>query len=131
MDRALRHYFDKQLDAVLPKLPQMVHDALDEIQMIVEDYPPKRLIEEFQLEHRDELQGLYTGSLRTDNESSGTSDLPEAIYLFREGILAMATDEHGNVDEPELREQIRITVMHEVGHYYGLDEDDLSEKGYG
>jgi predicted Zn-dependent protease with MMP-like domain len=130
MDSALRRYFDEQLEAVLPKLPQMVHDALNDIPMLVEDFPPARLLQEFDVDERNELQGLYTGPNRFDSDGVGSADLPEAIYLFREGIMALAIDEDGNVDEVELREQIRITIMHEVGHYYGMDEDDLQERGY-
>ena len=56
--------------------------------------------------------------------------LSEAIYLFREGIFNLAADRRGRIDEEELREQIRVTILHELGHHHGLDEDDLAELGY-
>lgn len=131
MDRDLRRYFDEQLEIVLPKLPQLVQEALNKIPMLVDDFPPRKLLQEFQLDHREELQGLYTGRLRSKASTDDVPDLPEAIYLFREGIMALAADENGEVGEEALQKQIRVTIMHEVGHYYGLDEDDLQERGYG
>jgi predicted Zn-dependent protease with MMP-like domain len=53
------------------------------------------------------------------------------VTIYREGILLASEDDHGNLSEPELLRQIRITVLHELGHYHGLDEEELESLGYG
>lgn len=130
MDARLRHYFDQQLELVMKQLPQMARDALTEVPLYVEDFPSQKLLQDFQLENRDELQGLFLGRSRLECNEDSFDALSEAIYLFREGILALASDEAGVLDELELREQIRVTLMHEIGHYYGLGEEDLRQRGY-
>jgi predicted Zn-dependent protease with MMP-like domain len=59
------------------------------------------------------------------------------VHIFREGIIDMAggweegEDEHGAYGgEERIREEIRITILHELGHHFGLDEDDLERLGY-
>ena len=73
---------------------------------------------------------IDTGIPLTHKHVEASGVLSDAIYLFREGLLAMATNDAGEVDEDELRRQIRITLLHELGHYHGLDEAELEELGY-
>jgi predicted Zn-dependent protease with MMP-like domain len=73
---------------------------------------------------------LYTGVPLTQRHVELSGVLSDAIYLYREGIFALARDRHGRFDEQELRRQIRITVLHELGHYHGLDERELRQLGY-
>jgi predicted Zn-dependent protease with MMP-like domain len=56
--------------------------------------------------------------------------LSDAIYIYRQGILALATDHQGKIDDLELRRQIRITVLHELGHHHGIGEKELRTLGY-
>lgn len=60
---------------------------------------------------------------------SGT--LPDVITIYREGILRASADRRGRISNDRLREQIRITILHELGHHHGMTEDDLEELGYG
>ena len=62
-------------------------------------------------------------------EHSGT--LPDVVTVYREGILSAARDRRGRVSNERLRREIRITILHELAHYHGLDEDELRELGYG
>ena len=62
-------------------------------------------------------------------QHSGT--LPDVVTIYREGILTMAQDRRGRIRIDRLREEIRITILHELAHFHGLDEDDLRELGYG
>jgi predicted Zn-dependent protease with MMP-like domain len=80
--------------------------------------------------HRSQLCGLYTGVPLTQRHVDLSGVLSDAIYIYREGIFSMAQDRHGHFAEPELRRQIRITVLHELGHYHGLDERELRQLGY-
>lgn len=126
-----RDYFDEQLDRVMAKMPPQVHELLEKVPMFVEDYPSPEVMRQTGIRHRQQLCGLYTGIPLTNRSVMQSGVLSDVIHIYREGILSMVSDAWGQVDEQALREQIRITVLHELGHHHGLDEDDLSELGYG
>lgn len=126
-----RDYFDEQLDRVMAKMPPQVHALLDKVPMFVEDYPSTEVMRQMGIRHRQQLCGLYTGIPLTNRSVMQSGVLSDVIHIYREGILSMVSDAWGQVDEQALRAQIRITVLHELGHHHGLDEDDLSELGYG
>jgi predicted Zn-dependent protease with MMP-like domain len=126
----LREYFDEQLDAVLADLPPAVHRLLDEVPMIVEDYPSPQIMRKVNVRRRGDLCGLYTGIPLTERSVEHAGYLSDAIHLFREGVLNLAVHRDGSIDAAELRRQIRITILHELGHYHGLTEEDLDELGY-
>jgi len=130
MKETLRQYFDRQLDRVLADVPPRLHELLDEVTMYVEDHPSPRIMQQMGVHSRRSLCGLYTGIPLTKRHVEISGVLSDAVYLYREGILDMARDHRGRIDEQELLRQIRITLLHELGHYHGLDEDDLSELGY-
>jgi predicted Zn-dependent protease with MMP-like domain len=131
MRQELRDYFDRLLEQVLQDLPPLIHQLLEEVPLVVDDFPPASLRRKLGVRSRDALCGLYTGVPLTER-SVGLSGIPsDVIRLFREGILSQAVDRRGQINEGQLREQIRITILHEVGHHFGLDEDDLQELGYG
>ncbi|MFA7236987.1 MAG: metallopeptidase family protein [Phycisphaeraceae bacterium] len=126
MNQSRRDHFDAMLERVIDGLPPQLRELLDEVPLIVEDYPSREICEAFDLEYRDELCGLHDGIPLTDRSvEGGNVGVPDHIMIYREGILAMADN------DPQLREQIRITVLHEIGHHFGLDEDDLEKLGYG
>jgi predicted Zn-dependent protease with MMP-like domain len=125
-----RRRFDELLEEVLRELPQWVLDLLDEVPLIVEDYPADDVLRETETEDRDELCGLHSGIPLTEPEHRHGSRLPDQILIYREGILSAAADEEGRIGRKALRREIRITVLHEIGHHYGLEEEDLSELGY-
>lgn len=131
MDDETREYFDQLLEEVIDGLPARLRELLQQVPLYVEDYPSKRVRQSLGVRRRDELQGLYTGVPLTERTLDLPPMLSEVIYLFREGILALACDESGEIDEDELRRQMRITLLHELGHHFGLDEQDLGELGYG
>lgn len=130
MHDELRDYFDEQLDWVIERLSPKLRELLDQVPLYVEDYPSKKMRDAMGVRRRDDLQGLYSGVALPDRSLDQPPSLSEVIYLFREGILAMCADRQG-IDEAELREQIRITLLHELGHHFGLSEQDLEELGYG
>ena len=125
-----RDYFDRQVDQVLTQLPQRVLDLLREVPVIVEDYPSEALRRQMGMSRRDELCGLYTGIPITQRSIEQSGQPSDVIHLFRRGILAATVDEAGRVTEDELRRQIRLTILHEFGHYHGLSEEELEELGY-
>ena len=107
-------------------MPQRVHELLDEVTMYVEDHPPRRVMQQMGIRHRSQLCGLYTGIPLTRRFVELSGVLSDAIYIYREGILALATDGRGAIDENELQQQIRTTILHELGHHHGIDEEELT-----
>ena len=138
MTAAERKRFDALLEKVLDSLPPRLHELLEEAPLIVEDRPSRKLMEELEIDEEDDLLcGLHSGTPLTER-SVNHHDLPETIHLFREGILEQAggwtaqRDEEGQWigGREALMREIRITILHEIGHHFGLDEDDLAELGY-
>jgi predicted Zn-dependent protease with MMP-like domain len=118
-----RRRFLRLVRRALDELPAEIRDALQNVDVAVEEWPDSRLMAEVGLRRRDELFGIYQGIPLTERE--GDPLLPDRIVLFQRAIEgACDTDE-------EAVSQIRLTVLHEVGHYLGMDEDRLKELGYG
>jgi predicted Zn-dependent protease with MMP-like domain len=130
MHAADRNYFDEQLEQVLPALPERVRMLLHEVPLIVDDYPTASILQRTGVKRRDELCGLYTGVPLTHRSVEHSGQPSDVIHLFRAGILAAVIDELGYIAEDALRQQIRLTILHEFGHYHGLDEDELEALGY-
>jgi predicted Zn-dependent protease with MMP-like domain len=106
--------FDDHVRAALDELPPHLAAALRNVAVVVEDENP---------DDRD-LYGLYHGVPLPERSGGGLGELPDTISIYRRPL------EEDFSDPDELREEIRITVLHELGHYFGLDEDRLAELGY-
>lgn len=139
MKRAERERFDALVEEVLATLPPRLHELLEIAPLIVEDRPSRTLLEELGMDPEQEsLCGLHTGTPLPDRSVEHGHDLPETIHLFREGVLEEAGgweswEDEGGVPqggEDRVREEIRITILHEIGHHFGLEEDDLDQLGY-
>ena len=130
MDDHLRDYFDRLLEEVVEALPPAARQLLDEVPMYVEDFPSPRMMQELGIAHRSHLCGLYTGIPLGERRVEQSGVLSDVIHVFREGVCLLATDRRGKIDEGELRNQIRITILHELGHHHGLTEEELEALGY-
>lgn len=126
-----RRRFDQLLEEVLEAMPPLVHELIEEVPLHVEDYPPPDVLRQHGARFRDELCGRYTGIPIGQKSIGHSGTLPDVATVYREGVLAAARDRYGRVRTSRLREEIRITILHELGHHHGLDEDDLRELGYG
>ena len=131
MNSRLRHRFDQLLEQILDELPPELKKLLGEMPIVVEDEPDEDVADELLEGESDELLGLYRGIPRTERSVEHSGTLPEVITLYRLGILDAAADKQGEVADEALLKQIRITVLHEIGHHFGLNEDDLRRLGYG
>ena len=136
MNPAERARFDRLLERVLENLPAALRALLDESPLVVEDRPSRAVLEAMGLEQGDDLCGLHEGLARTER-SVEFPQLPDVITLYRRGIVDLAggwteREEDGARvgGEDAVREEIRVTLLHELGHHFGLDEDDLDRLGY-
>lgn len=134
MTQQERDRFDALVEDALDALPRRVRALLDEVPLVVEDEPSAQILRDLGIgpddaSAPDEICGLHTGTAMTDR-AAVHEDLPDVIHLFRRGIVSLAGGwGQPNADE-EVYEEIRITLLHEIGHHFGLDEDDLEELGY-
>ena len=131
MNPRTRRRFDDLLEQVLAELPPLVHELIDRIPLHVEDYPSADVMARTGARRRDQLCGLFTGIPITDRSVEHSGTLPDVVTVYREGILAAARGAHGRVRAERLKREIRITILHELAHFHGLDEDELAELGYG
>ena len=122
--------FDLLLERVLDELPPHLLELIEEVPLVVEDHPGTQVLRHTGLRPH-ELCGLYTGIPLTDRSVTHSGTLPDVITIYRLGIVTAATDRRGRVSGGRLLRQIRKTLLHEIGHHFGLDEDDLREYGYG
>lgn len=130
MKKELRERFDSLLEDVLDTLPPHLLRLIEEIPLIVEDHPSKEILEDMGLGPDDTLCGLHTGTAITERSVDQPAAPPDEIRIFREGIIETAGGWDQDHADQEVYEEIRITVLHEIGHHFGLDEDDLEELGY-
>lgn len=131
MNPRARRRFDEQLELVLERLPPLVHELIEKVPLHVEDHPSAETMAELGVRYREQLCGLYTGIPLTDRSVQHSGTMPDVVTIFREGILEAARDARGRVHTDRLREEIRMTILHELAHHHGLDEDELDELGYG
>jgi predicted Zn-dependent protease with MMP-like domain len=117
-----RAFADAVVEA-LDGLPAPVRSWLDNVEVVVDDYPTREQLRSVGLGHRDELLGLYEGVPRTARTADYGMVLPDKVTLFRGPILAVCRT------VPEVREEVRHTVVHELAHHFGIDDDRLDELG--
>ncbi len=118
--RIQRLRFERLVARVLDGLPADIQALLDNVSVVVQDEPAAD-----QLSDADEtLFGLYEGVPRTERGGDYSMMLPDKITIFRGPI------ERACVSPEEMAAEVRITVIHELGHHLGLDEDRLTELGW-
>jgi len=106
--------FEDHVRAALESLPPNLRDAMSNVEIVVED------------ENREDpdLFGLYLGIPLTERESYAGA-LPDKIAIYR-----LPLEEEFGDDPAVLEDEIRITVVHEIAHHFGIDEDRLAELGW-
>ena len=115
-----RAAFERIVDRVLAALPDWVLDQIDNLHVVVQDYPTAH-----QAEFGHNLLGLYEGVSKLDRGNDYFAAAPDRITIFRAMHLADARS------AADLETQIRKTVLHELGHHLGIDDDRLHEIGWG
>jgi predicted Zn-dependent protease with MMP-like domain len=139
MNQRNRDYFDRQVEWVLARIPQSILRILKEVPLHVEDQPSQRRMKELKIKDPEEICGQFNGVPYSKGSVLFGANVyigPDAptltsITIFRRGIVAASRDEWGKIRRSNLREQIRITILHELAHLHGMDEEEIAEVGYG
>ncbi len=116
--------FDTVLRQAVDTLPGVFREALKNVAIVVEDWPPDWLLEELDIPPGETLYGFYHGIPLPERSVLDSGNLPDKISIYQ-GPL-----EEDFRDSGELARQIRTTLLHEIGHYFGMDEEDLARLGY-
>ncbi|MEV7093134.1 metallopeptidase family protein [Amycolatopsis sp. NPDC051045] len=110
-----RERFEELVSEALDEVPPEFARAMDNVVVLVEEFN----------DEAPDILGLYHGIALTERTSSYGGVLPDRISIYREPILAMCED------EDEVVEEVLITVVHELGHHFGIDDARLHELGWG
>lgn len=106
--------FEQFVAQVIDSLPPDLGALMDNVAVVVEDRHPT-----------EDLLGLYEGIPLTERETYGTFEMPDKISVYRLPLCEMCED------ETELASEIEITVVHEIAHHFGIDDDSLHTMGWG
>jgi len=119
-----KHMNESEFEAVIAEtlaaLPEWVREAMHNVSVLVEEVANEDLDPE-----GEGLLGLYTGVPLTERESDNAGELPDVIYVFRKPHLELG------LASVALREEIAKTLIHEIAHYFGIDDDHLDDIGWG
>jgi predicted Zn-dependent protease with MMP-like domain len=107
--------FERLVVDELDELPDDMVDGLENVVFVVEDRPEDGSLD---------VLGTYDGVALTERDRYGLGEMPDRIIVFREPLLAMCEDLE------DLRDEIHVTLVHEIAHYYGIDDDRLHTLGW-
>ena len=124
MVRLTRRHFYRLVQQAYQDLPDHVVQALENVDVVVERRPGPDLLADLDGASPHDLLGLYVGVPLTQREG-GLPLLPDKITLFQRPI------EQRCRSVEEVVQEVRVTLLHEVGHYFGMEEEDLERQGYG
>ena len=120
-----RERFRELVAEALEDIPEPFLSRLENVEVVVEDEPPPALLREMGLDpRRDSLFGLYQGTPLGERGDTPNLTLPDRIVIYYRPLL------HAFPTPRALRRQVRDTVIHEIAHYFGLDDEDIEREGY-
>ncbi len=123
--RLTRAEFEQAVRDALDTIPQRFHEFLDRVVVDIADRPDTQTLRELEVDDPADLLGAYFGTPLTDRGVEDAPNLPDRIVIYQRNVEAAAESYE------ELVEEIATTVLHEIGHHFGLDEDELEDLGYG
>jgi predicted Zn-dependent protease with MMP-like domain len=109
--------FSNEVKKTLRKLPDEYKDQLDNVEIVIQDWPNETDLENDPNASPFSLLGLYQGIPKTEREAYAS--LPDKITIFKEPIL------HAAANDEDAKKIIRDTVLHELGHHFGLSDEEL------
>ena len=114
-----RSEFEALVESALKKLPRHFREKMANIAVVVEDWADEETLRDMDIEPPDTLYGLYRGVDITRRDSTYGNVLPDTIQIYQGPI------EEDCADSEEMVELVRDVVIHEVGHYFGLDDETM------
>ena len=117
--------FASHVEEALADLPESFADYIEEVPVDIRDRPTRKQLKSVGLDDDELLMGLYVGIPLTEKSVLHSGQPPGVIYIFQEDIELVCDDAE------QLVREVRVTVLHELGHHFGLNEDDLERLGYG
>ena len=119
-----RRHFEILVQRALEKIPQPFQQALGNVAVVIEDWPDPEVVEEVTGDPDELLYGLFSGTPLPDRRLDDSGEVPALITLYQRPLV----EDFPDLDE--LVEEIEITLVHEIAHFMGFDEDTLREYGY-
>ncbi len=121
-----REEFEKILESAFEMLPEKFKSAIDNVGIVVDDYPDESTTRSMKLRSKHELLGLYQGiPLPNRGTWYGTKPVsPDIISLYQKNIESVCRTEQ------ELRNTIAEVLIHEIGHYFGMSEEEIRDAGF-
>jgi predicted Zn-dependent protease with MMP-like domain len=119
-----RAEFDQLVEKALSRIPQPFREAMENVEIVVEDWPDPALMLEVTGDPDEVVYGLFTGTPLTEHHYDDLARLPSLIHLYR-GPL-----EEDFLDREALAREVEVTLVHEIAHFMGFDEEILREYGY-
>jgi len=123
--RVSKTKFAELVEHALEELPQEFAEFLEEVPIEVRARPTASQLSAANMQPGHLLLGLYRGRPRTQRSVEDSGAMPDVIYIFQDCIEQVCGS------EKELVSQARKTVLHEIGHHFGMSEEDLDKLGYG
>jgi len=116
-----RDEFERHVAEALASIPRKFRDAMQNIAIVVEDEPSPELLDEMEIGPPDTLLGLYQGTPLTERSWGHGNTLPDRVLIFQ------GPHERQSDDEEDLVVCIAETLIHEIGHYFGMSEEQIEE----
>ena len=116
-----RKEFEQLVAEALASIPRRFRKTMQNIAIVVEDEPSPELLADMEIEPPDTLLGLYQGTPLTERTSAYGNTLPDRVLIFQ------GPHERAAEDENDLVVAIGETLIHEIGHYFGLSEEEIEE----
>ena len=116
-----REKFEHLVAEAMALIPSRFRREMNNIAVVVEDEPSAELLDELEIEPPDSLYGLYQGTPLPERTWGYGNTLPDRVTLFQKPI------EEDSVDDDDVRAVIGETLIHEIGHYFGLSEEEIEE----
>jgi len=116
-----RQQFQALVNEALATIPQNFRDAISNMAIVIEDEPTLAQLAEVGVEPPDTLLGLYEGTPLTERQWAHGNALPDKVTLFQRSI------EDASDDEDDVVVAVGETLIHEIGHYFGLSEEEIEE----
>ncbi len=120
-----RKDFEQLIEQSLERIPLSFRDAMENLAIVVDDWPQRQMMEQMLGDPDAYIYGLFEGTPLNERHVEDSGDLPAVIHIYQAALEADFPDTE------QLHQQITITLIHEIAHFMGLEEDEIDALGYG